>query len=115
MALVMTSIVGIAHIPIITAPYGLLKLFPNSQKGYAASIPLFLPVLGINFCILYGMTYITSGDGQTLPIGQIHQKIYDLNFIIAAVGCFATLSTLILLYKLKERINHEDEAKMEEY
>lgn len=68
MALGMTSVVAIAHIPIITAPYGLLKLFPNSQKGYAASIPLFLPVLGINFCILYGMTYITSGDGQALLV-----------------------------------------------
>jgi hypothetical protein len=61
LALFMTSIIAIAHIPIITAPYGLLKLFPNWQKGYAASIPLFLPVLGINFCILYGMTYITDG------------------------------------------------------
>ena len=27
-ALLMTIIVAIAHIPIITAPYGLLKLFP---------------------------------------------------------------------------------------
>jgi hypothetical protein len=66
LALLMTSVIAIAHIPIITAPYGLLKLFPDHQKGYAASIPLFLPVLGINFCILYGMTYITSGDGVTL-------------------------------------------------
>lgn len=114
MALGMTSVVAIAHIPIITAPYGLLKLFPNSQKGYAASIPLFLPVLGINFCILYGMTYITSGDGRNLPTEQIHQKINDLNFIIAAVGCVSAASTLILLYKLKERINAEDEPKAEE-
>ena len=56
----MTAIVAVAHIPIITAPYGLLKLFPDWQKGYAASIPLFLPVLGINFCILYGMEYIAG-------------------------------------------------------
>jgi len=61
LALVMTIIVAIAHIPIITAPYGLLKLFPDRQKGYAASIPLFLPTLGINFCILYGMEFISSG------------------------------------------------------
>ena len=53
----MTGIVAVAHIPIITAPYGLLKLFPDWQKGYAASIPLFLPVLGINFCILYGIYF----------------------------------------------------------
>lgn len=60
LSLIMTTIVAVAHIPIITAPYGLLKLFPDWQKGYAASIPLFLPVLGINFCILYGMGYIAG-------------------------------------------------------
>jgi hypothetical protein len=54
----MTFIVAICHIPIITAPYGLLKLFPDSKKGYAASTPLFVPTLGINFCILYGREYI---------------------------------------------------------
>ena len=60
LSLFMTAIVAVAHIPIITAPYGLLKLFPDWQKGYAASIPLFLPVLSINFCILYGMAYISD-------------------------------------------------------
>jgi hypothetical protein len=58
MCLFMTFIVAICHIPIITAPYGLLKLFPDSKKGYAASTPLFVPTLGINFCILYGREYI---------------------------------------------------------
>ena len=56
----MSTLVAIGHIPIITAPYGLLDLFPESQKGYAASIPLFVPSLGINFSILYGMNYIAS-------------------------------------------------------
>jgi hypothetical protein len=56
----MTILVAIAHIPIITAPYGLLKLFPERHRSYAASIPLFLPALGINFCILYGMAYIAT-------------------------------------------------------
>ena len=60
-ALIMSIIVAISHVPIITAPYGLLKLFPPEKRGYAASIPLFVPSLGINFCILYGMTYIASG------------------------------------------------------
>jgi hypothetical protein len=65
LALLMAIIVAIAHIPIISAPYGLLKLFPDNQKGYAASIPLFLPVLGMNFCILYDMIYITDlSNGQ---------------------------------------------------
>lgn len=66
LALAMTIIVAIAHIPIITAPYGLLKLFPEWQRGYAASVPLFLPVLGINFCILYGMTYITNDNSSVI-------------------------------------------------
>jgi len=68
----MTGIVAVAHIPIITAPYGLLKLFPDWQKGYAASIPLFLPVLGINFCILYGMAYIADDGSGTQTKEQIH-------------------------------------------
>ena len=59
-ALIMSSLVAIGHIPIITAPYGLFELFSESQRGYAASIPLFVPTLGINFSILYGMTFIAS-------------------------------------------------------
>lgn len=67
LALFMTGIIGISHIPIITAPYGLLKLFPDHQKGYAASIPLFLPTLGINFCILFGMIYIANSGEIRVP------------------------------------------------
>lgn len=52
MALSMSSIVAIAHVPIITAPYGLLKLFKPHHQGYAAAIPLFVPTLGINYVIL---------------------------------------------------------------
>jgi hypothetical protein len=66
LALFMTIIVAIAHIPIISAPYGLLKLFPDWQRGYAASVPLFLPVLGINFCIIYGMTYIANDNSSVI-------------------------------------------------
>jgi len=66
--LLMTIIVAIAHIPIITAPYGLLKLFPDHQKAYAASIPLFFPILGINFCILYGMAFIAKDNNSSASI-----------------------------------------------
>ena len=66
LALIMSSLVAIGHIPIITAPYGLLDLFPEKQKGYAASIPLFVPTLGINFSILYSMAYIVN-DSQLQP------------------------------------------------
>jgi hypothetical protein len=110
MALAMTCLIAVAHIPIITAPYGLLKLFPDHHKGYAASIPLFLPVLGINFCILYGMAYITKGEGEALPVDQVNAKINDLNFIIAAVGLVSSILTIFLLYKLKDRINETDES-----
>lgn len=61
-ALMMASIVAISHVPIITAPYGLLKLFKPSQQGYAAAIPLFVPTLGVNFAILYGMSYIAAAN-----------------------------------------------------
>jgi hypothetical protein len=56
----MTTIVAISHIPMLTAPYGLLKLFPSDQQGYASSIPLFVPTLGTNFCILYSLAYIVD-------------------------------------------------------
>jgi hypothetical protein len=59
-ALFMTIVIAISHIPIITFPFKLLSLFPDSQKGYAASIPLFFPIIGINFCIIYGITQITN-------------------------------------------------------
>ena len=58
LALFMTAVVGVAHVPIITAPYGLLKLFKPQQQGYAAAIPLFLPVLGINYVIYHCMHFI---------------------------------------------------------
>lgn len=56
----MSTLVAIGHIPILTAAYGLLDLLPSSHQGYAALVPLFVPVLGINFSILYGMEYIAS-------------------------------------------------------
>lgn len=59
-SLIFSILVAIAHVPIITAPYGLLGLFQPSKRGYASSIPLFVPILGINFCILYGMSYIAG-------------------------------------------------------
>lgn len=59
-ALVLAIVIAIAHIPIISAPYGLLKLFPERLRGYAVSIPLFLPVLGMNFSIFFDMLFITN-------------------------------------------------------
>ena len=103
----MTSVVAISHIPIITAPYGLLKLFPDWQKGYAASIPLFLPVLGINFCILYGMAYIADDGTHSMTTAQVHAEINGLNKIIAIVGIFATSATVILTLLLKNKIEEK--------
>ena len=96
LSLFMTSIVAVAHIPIITAPYGLLKLFPDWQKGYAASIPLFLPVLGINFCILYGLWYIAD-QAKNVAAAEIN----NLNGIIALVGVVACSVTIILTLLMK--------------
>lgn len=59
-AYIWSILVAVAHVPIITAPYGLLGLFEPEQRGYASSIPLFVPTLGINFSILYGMAYIAG-------------------------------------------------------
>ena len=100
----MTSIVAVSHIPIITAPYGLLKLFPDWQKGYAASIPLFMPVLGINFCILYGMAYIADDGTHSLSTAEIHAEISGLNKIIAVVGIVSSVATVILTLLMKNKI-----------
>lgn len=59
-ALISTILVAVAHVPIITAPYGLLELFTEAEQPYASSIPLFVPVLGVSFSILYGMEYIAG-------------------------------------------------------
>ena len=62
LAIIFSFVVAVGHIPIITAPYGLLSLFPENQKQYASVIPLFVPNIGMNFCIFYGMHYISSED-----------------------------------------------------
>ena len=97
----MSIIVAIAHVPIITAPYGLLKLFEPNKRGYAASIPLFVPALGINFSILYGMSFVASGTEKGTSAEDQHFYIDWLNYIIAVMGTFSMLLTLLLLRKLK--------------
>ena len=109
MSLLMTAIVAVSHIPIITAPYGLLKLFPDWQKGYAASIPLFLPVLGINFCILYGMQYIAAEEDTMKANLLIFEDIDGLNRIIAIAGVISTVSTVILTLMMKNKIEKVEE------
>ena len=105
---IMTAIVAVAHIPIITAPYGLLKLFPDWQKGYAASIPLFLPVLGINFCILYGMENIADDGSGSQTKEDTHSEIGYLNGIIAVVGVISCSVTIILTLLMKKKIEREE-------
>lgn len=91
----MTILVGIAHVPIITAPYGLLKLFPPSQQGYAAAIPLFVPLLGINYAIFYGMKYI-------IPKKSPEHSIDQLSISIAVTATLAAVLTIFLMNKLKK-------------
>lgn len=95
LALFMTILVGIAHVPIITAPYGLMKLFPVSQQGYAAAVPLFLPVLGINYVIYHGMTTI-------IPSSDPFPSINMLSISIAVTATLATGLTLFFMNKLKK-------------
>ena len=65
-SLAMATVLAIAHISVISAPYGLLKLFPEWQRGYASSIPLFLPFVGINLSILYDLVYIAQEGNSSL-------------------------------------------------
>ena len=104
----LTIVVAIAHIMTISAPYGLLKLFPSQQKGCAASIPIFLPYLGMNFSILYGMAYIANGSSQTPSIQQIHSQIDSLNLIIAIFGTITASVTVALVLFMRESIESED-------
>lgn len=118
-ALIMSIIVAISHVPIITAPYGLLKLFPPEKRGYAASIPLFVPSLGINFCIFYGMDLIASSNEKAVLPQDYYGYINTLHLIIAIVGTVSMISTLVLLSKLSEDIKKiikesEDEAALGE-
>lgn len=95
LALFMTALVGIAHVPIITAPYGLLKLFKPHHQGYAAAIPLFLPALGINYVIFHGMTFI-------IPYYDSGPFVRGLSIIISIFATVATVLTLTLMMKLKK-------------
>jgi hypothetical protein len=99
-ALAMSVLVGIAHVPIITAPYGLLGMFEPSKRGYASSIPLFVPSLGINFCILYGMNYVVDSP----RMDQEHQvpNINWLNFLIALMGAISAFLTILFMSLLQK-------------
>jgi hypothetical protein len=103
MALVGSILVGISHIPIISAPYGLLKMFPERHRGYASSIPLFVPGLGINMAILYAMFFI-SVDGYTQQ--QKFQEITRFSYYITYIGLFSTITTCILIFLLEEEISN---------
>ena len=96
-------VVGISHVPMITAPYGLLDMFPKHHQGYASTIPLFIPILGINFCILYGLIYITPKDPENLIeyIGNIE----FLNGLIAVVALISCSLTIFCLYKLEDQVH----------
>lgn len=100
-ALIMSSLVAVGHIPIITAPYGLLDLFSEEEKGYAASIPLFVPTLGINFSIIYGMSFIAS-SGETVDMVDKITQINNLNFIIAVMGFVSCTLAVIFMLILKK-------------
>lgn len=97
----MSSLVAVGHIPIITAPYGLLDLFSEEEKGYAASIPLFVPTLGINFSIIYGMSFIAS-SGETVDMVDKITQINNLNFIIAVMGFVSCTLAVIFMLILKK-------------
>lgn len=101
-ALFWSIIVAIAHVPIITAPYGLLEMFEPSKRGYASSIPLFVPTLGINFSILYGMTYIATELLPVIGYKVLNYHIHRLNAIIAIVAVIGSVGTLIFLNLLKD-------------
>eukprot|EP00178_Gracilaria_changii_P008535 TRINITY_DN25868_c0_g1_i1.p1 TRINITY_DN25868_c0_g1~~TRINITY_DN25868_c0_g1_i1.p1 ORF type:complete len:106 (-),score=3.74 TRINITY_DN25868_c0_g1_i1:20-298(-) len=92
----MTALVGIAHVPIITAPYGLLKLFKPHHQGYAAAIPLFLPALGINYVIFHGINFIIPHTYGADPY------VRGLNLFIAIFAALATVLTLTFMMKLKK-------------
>jgi hypothetical protein len=101
LSLIFSIMVAIGHIPIITAPYGLLNMFPPSKRGYASSIPLFVPLIGINFCILYGMENIVN-ENNISPISILY--INRLNLMIAIVGVLGSAITLILLSTLSNEV-----------
>ena len=100
LALFMTILVAIAHVPIISAPYGLLKLFEPSHQGYAAAIPLFLPVLGISYVILHGLIFIVSESVN--EISASFPYIHGLNIVITVFTLAVSIPTLILISSLKE-------------
>ena len=91
------AVIAIANISMITAPYGLLKLLPKHHHGYAMSIPLFVPQLGMSFCIIYARSYIVQNPAFI-------SEIDNLLRIIAIFGAASCLLALVLIYFLYSRI-----------
>ena len=101
-ALFFTILVSVAHVPMITAPYGLLSMFPERHQSYASSIPLFIPILGINICIIYGILYITEKPINALS--TYADDIERLNAIIAVIGLVSCFLTFYCMEKLRPEI-----------
>ena len=101
-ALLGSLLVSLSHIPIIAAPYGLLKLFKPEHRGYAASFPLFVPTIGINFSIFYTMTWINEVQGEEAQFRMIER----LSWIITMVGVVSMMVTVLLVYMLEDVILH---------
>lgn len=100
-SLAMATVLAIAHISVISAPYGLLKLFPEWQRGYASSIPLFLPFVGINLSILYDLVYIAQEGNSTITEYEVYQRIHTLDGIIALIAVVSCTLTVILMMVLR--------------
>jgi hypothetical protein len=59
-AIVWTTLVAIANVVIVTAPFGLMPLFNPVKRGYAMSIAIFLPLVGHNITAMYAFGHISS-------------------------------------------------------
>jgi hypothetical protein len=59
-AMVWTTLVAIANVIIVTAPFGLMPLFDPAKRGYAMAIAIFLPLVGHNVTAMYAFGHISS-------------------------------------------------------
>lgn len=68
----------------------------------------------MNFSILFDMLFITSEEGNGMTTEQVSSQINRLNAIIAGVGTFSSILTVVLLFVLRKKIEIMGEPNGEE-
>lgn len=108
----MLSVIGaICFVPIAAAPFGLVLLFSPEEQGYAVTVPLFIPAIGLKVLFQY---FNSENTDPSIPDDDLTirtDKLEGMTLIIAVVGTISAVSALILMQKIEFDVKTINENK----